>query len=520
MPDQSQPQLGYGKPSEATIDQVNIWMRSTPWYQQQMKAWGQDPGHPTLTKSQSQQILQQAQANGVVVDQGGMEVDDHGNFNPKGHKLRNTLIVIGIAAATIGTMGAAGVFAGAGGTGMAGGAAGAGASGLGGAGAAGLGYGTVGLGAGGLGGAAAAGGGALVGGGTAAGLGAAALAGPSGLGAGGAAVGGGTAASGGGAGLLASSATVPGATAALPTGLASGSSAGALTGGGSSSTMGGLGRSIFNYATGGGGGGGVGTNGIANAAIPVAGNLISGYLQSRAAGQASDAQQRYLEEALAYQKEQDAFNRTRQTGLDAQDQARWVANQTRQTGLDAQDVARYGYTTAQDAAKYGDTQQEYLANFARDENRYGYKTDLEASRYGDYSKRIAPYLASGASANDRMASLLGLPKGAAFDPRLTAGPTRQVSAPPTLSDPGTGFGGWSGGGGSSTPGTGENFDPAFIGQQLDRIYAQHGVSATGPGTGPTDRAYFIDAIRKNKGWDPVYWEPRLAQELKQAGVGN
>jgi hypothetical protein len=102
--------LGYGKPSEATIDQVNIWMRSTPWYQQQLRAWGQDPGHPTLTKAQSRQILREAQANGVVVDEGDMEVDNHGNFNPKGHKLRNVLVVAGIAGAAIATMGAAGVF--------------------------------------------------------------------------------------------------------------------------------------------------------------------------------------------------------------------------------------------------------------------------------------------------------------------------------------------------------------------------------------------------------------------------
>lgn len=107
-----QPQLGYGKPTETSIDNVNIWMRGQPWYQEQMKAWGQDPGHPTLSKSQSSQILKMAQGQGVVVDQGDMEVDNHGNFNPKGHKLRNTLIVAGIAGATIATMGAAGVFSG------------------------------------------------------------------------------------------------------------------------------------------------------------------------------------------------------------------------------------------------------------------------------------------------------------------------------------------------------------------------------------------------------------------------
>lgn len=104
--------LGYGKQTEVQIDVVNQWMRQQPWYQQQMRAWGQDPGHPTLNKQQSQQILKAAQGQGVVVDEGNMEVDDHGNFNPIGHKLRNTLLVGGIAAATIATAGLAGAFAG------------------------------------------------------------------------------------------------------------------------------------------------------------------------------------------------------------------------------------------------------------------------------------------------------------------------------------------------------------------------------------------------------------------------
>ncbi len=120
------PNLGYGKQTEANINDVNTWMRSTPWYQAQMRAWGQDPGHPTLTKSQSQQILKMAQAQGVVVDQKDMEVDNHGNFNPIGHKLRNTLIVAGIAGATLATLGAAGAFSGAAGAGAAGGGSAAG----------------------------------------------------------------------------------------------------------------------------------------------------------------------------------------------------------------------------------------------------------------------------------------------------------------------------------------------------------------------------------------------------------
>ena len=71
----AQANLGYGKQSEVHIDQVNQWMRQAPWYQQQRQAWGQGPGHPTLNKTQSQQILKMAQANGVTVDGGhnGME---------------------------------------------------------------------------------------------------------------------------------------------------------------------------------------------------------------------------------------------------------------------------------------------------------------------------------------------------------------------------------------------------------------------------------------------------------------
>lgn len=127
------PQFGAGRPSEYSIDQVNQWMRAQPW-------WAQIRGAPgsKLTDAKKKAILRQAQASGVVVDEGDMEVDPAGNFNPKGHKLRNTLIVAGIAGATLATMGAAGVFSGAAGAG-----AGAGAGGGAGAAGAGAGAGTA-----------------------------------------------------------------------------------------------------------------------------------------------------------------------------------------------------------------------------------------------------------------------------------------------------------------------------------------------------------------------------------------
>lgn len=114
MADQTPPSLGYGQRGEAPINTVNVWMRSQPWYQDLLRSFGQDPNNVHLNDSQKQSVIQAAQAHGVVVDEGhnGQTVDDSGNFQAKSHALRNTLIVAGIAAASIATMGAAGVFGG------------------------------------------------------------------------------------------------------------------------------------------------------------------------------------------------------------------------------------------------------------------------------------------------------------------------------------------------------------------------------------------------------------------------
>src|ERR1035437_2454186 len=108
------PSYGYGQQTPASIDAVNIWMRAQPWYADLMQSWGKDPGHPSgLTDAQRTQIVRAAQANGVIVDESNQELDPNGNFRNIGHGLRNTMIVAGLAAATIATMGAAGVFSGA-----------------------------------------------------------------------------------------------------------------------------------------------------------------------------------------------------------------------------------------------------------------------------------------------------------------------------------------------------------------------------------------------------------------------
>lgn len=96
-------------------------------------------------------------------------------------------------------------------------------------------------------------------------------------------------------------------------------------------------------------------------ALPQVGQVINGVIQSKATGAASDAQQKYLEEALAYQKEQDA------------------------------------YTRATDAARYSDTRGDLAARLA-----------LEAQRYGAYQGRIKGFIDNGQNSNDRMSALLGL----------------------------------------------------------------------------------------------------------------
>lgn len=119
----------WGGATNATIDQANQAMRVMPWYQDLLHSWGMTtaPGQaPTLNKSQQTQVLRAAQAHGFQVDEGNLHVDEHGNFHNNGHALRNTLIVAGLAAATIATMGAAGAFSGAAGAAMAGGEAAAG----------------------------------------------------------------------------------------------------------------------------------------------------------------------------------------------------------------------------------------------------------------------------------------------------------------------------------------------------------------------------------------------------------
>lgn len=298
----AQPQLGYGQRNETSLDAFNQWFRSTPQYYAKLKEFGQDPTNVHLNDAQKQQMVKLAQSLGAVVDEGGngQEVDDSGNFRAKGHKLRNTLIVAGIAAAALATAGAAGAFAP--------------AAGLGG-----------------------------VEGGATAGLGAASLPGAgTALGAAGAT----------GAGTAAAGAVLPAATYGA---------GGTVTNFAAAPAIAGTGGATYGAAA---GGSGLAGN-LLRYGAPIAGGIVGDIIQAKAAGSAADKQNALLREALDYEKQQDALNRT----------------------------------------------------IAAD------KVKLEAGRYADYSGNIAPYLATGNAARGKAASLLGL-----SDASAPAGPPANAPA--------------------------------------------------------------------------------------------
>jgi hypothetical protein len=415
-----------GGQSEATIDQANIAMRAMPWYQTQLKAWGMDPGHPgTLSDSQRTQLTRAAQANGFVVDEGNIEMDDHGNFNPIGHKLRNTIIVIGIAAATVATMGAAGVFA-------AGAGAGAGAGG---------GAGTAASVAGVEGGAAGLSSGALAGLGTGA-MGATALP------ALGTVAGVGGAAAAGGPVLEGIAAGGGGASTAIPVGttLSSASAIEAAKAAGYTIDANGVVTDAANVPPDYFDPGSASTRSYADIlkyGLPTAGTIVGSLIAANASGNASAAQQKYLEDALAYEKENDLYNR----------------------GVAANKVA------------------------------------LEAGRYADYTGRIGGFVANGQSANDRMAALMGLPARSG----ATSGGASSYSSYGTQGPQGVAV------------------SPELTQRVLDN-YKALGLTPTGPGTGPTDSAYFADKYAATGGSNPdndSYWfgpNGRIAKEAAQAGL--
>jgi hypothetical protein len=197
-------------------------------------------------------------------------------------------------------------------------------------------------------------------------------------------------------------------------------------GGGIATTSAGLGGSGLTYAD----------------LIKTGGGIVGSLIQANAAGNATEAQQKYLEEALAYAKEKDATDRT----------------------IAAQRVA------------------------------------TEGGRYGDYLGRIGPWVSNGANANDRMSALLGLPART-----------------------GGNYGG-AGGGQASGPGSpGVPVSPEIT-ARIAQNYKDLGLTPTGPGSGPTDAAYYATQDAATGGLTDAnnnYWfgpTGRIATDAAKAGL--
>lgn len=110
---------------------------------------------------------------------------------------------------------------------------------------------------------------------------------------------------------------------------------------------------------------------ILKGVVPTAGGIVSSIIQANASGKATDAQQAYLQQALEYEKQQDAINR----------------------GLAAE------------------------------------KVKLEAGRYATYSGNIQPYLDTGNAAESKAASLLGLSVPPRSSTAPAVAPAQQAAAP-------------------------------------------------------------------------------------------
>lgn len=260
------PTLPPGIGNDQQVNQANQFIRAQPWYQDFLKQNGQSPNNVHLTKDQAYALLQLARKQGVGIST-AYSIDPSGNITKEGMPGWEK-IAIGAGIAVAGYFLAPAVIAALGGAGPATATATAAAAGdtaaastLTAAGAT-------------LGGVEA---------GATAGLGAVALPGA------GTALGAAGAAAGAAVPALASAATVPTAAGTVAGGAgATAAGAAALPTAAATATGSGLTGDLLRYG------------------VPTAGSIIGGIIQANAAGNASDAQQKYLQEALDYEKNKDA----------------------------------------------------------------------------------------------------------------------------------------------------------------------------------------------------------------------
>ena len=125
---------------------------------------------------------------------------------------------------------------------------------------------------------------------------------------------------------------------------------------------------------------------LVTGAFGAGGAIAGGVISSKAQKGASASEERISTQAIDYEKEQDAYNRR----IDAEHYATEQLRKDRAEALDRQ------------------VEADRIAELNRQQGNLESRRELEGVRYGDYTGRISPYLSTGASANDRMARLLGL----------------------------------------------------------------------------------------------------------------
>jgi len=268
--------------SEPQLDLWNRQLRASPLYQRFVQQNGLVGKVGGWSRQQQADLERLLAANGMPIPS-GMHIDQGGNLNQKNRLVRNAAITAGIAGAAIATAGAAGAFGGAaaGGSGAGAGAAGAGTA------------------AGTAGALAPIAGGApwavtpLVAPVTASGVGA------------------GTAA---GLGAAVAPRLVNAGVGAVQGGQNGGGWKGAALGG------------LEGAATGGGGGGSMGTwSKVAQLAIPIAADLVTGYMGAKAAKGAAATQSASADRAMALNER--LYNQTNETQRQLYNQANQVSRQ-------------------------------------------------------------------------------------------------------------------------------------------------------------------------------------------------
>jgi hypothetical protein len=183
----------------------------------------------------------------------------------------------------------------------------------------------------------------------------------------------------------------------------------------------------------------------------------------------------------------------------AADQLDYTKQQAAQARIDADTVQRANYDQWVAAQQYQNAQAVARTNAL---NAFG-------ARYG-VPQRDVPVMNIPA-----YRSTLG---AAAAGPGATppAGTPGDGSSPPAAGSP-------SGTPAPAAPASSNPMDPAYIQSQLAALYGQYGLKPTGPGSGPTDSAYFTQKILETGGWqggNAAYWQSRIPKEIAQAQAGG